>query len=165
MNILIRELEVSEINFLQDMLYKAIFVPVGNDPLPKSIVQRPELKKYYQNWGLENDLAFVAEKNGELIGIAWSRIFKASNKGYGFVDENTPEVSISVQPEHRNQGIGTRLLRSIIHETISRGTEKISLSTDKRNKAVNLYKREGFEVVKENDVDFIMVKSLSRSAV
>jgi len=156
----IRPLQVSEIDYLQKMLYEAIFVSKGDDPLPKSIVHRPELKKYYNNWGMENDLAFVAEKNGRRIGIVWSRIFKASNKGYGFVDENTPEVSISIHPEYRNQGIGTQLLRSIFHETASMGIEKISLSTDKRNKAVNLYKRECFEIVKENDVDFIMVKYL-----
>lgn len=156
----IRPFQITEIDYLQEMLYEAIFVSEGDDPPPKSIIYRPELKKYYENWGMENDLAFVAEKDGKRVGIVWSRIFKTGNKGYGFVDENTPEVSISVHPEYRNQGIGMRLLRSLLHEVASRGTVKVSLSTDKRNKAVNMYKREGFEIVKENDVDFIMVKYL-----
>ncbi len=160
MTLSIRPLLVEEIDYLQEMLYKAIFVFKGDDPLPKSIIHRPELKKYYDNWGMENDLAFVAEKDGKRIGIAWSRIFKASNKGYGFFDENTPEVSISIHSAHRNQGIGTQLLRSLLQKIASKDTEKVSLSTDKRNRAVNLYKREGFEIVKENDVDFIMIKYL-----
>lgn len=156
----IRPLLVTEIDYLQEMLYKAIFVSEGNDPPPESIIFRPELKKYYENWGTENDLAFVAEKDGKRVGIVWSRIFKKSNKGYGFVDENTPEVSISVHPEYRNQGIGTQLLKSLLQEVTSKGTVKVSLSTDKRNRAVKMYKREGFKVLKENDVDFIMVKYL-----
>lgn len=160
MTCFIRPLQISEIDYLQEMLYEAIFVSEGNDPPPKSVVHRPELKKYYENWGTDNDLAFVAEKDGKRVGIAWSRIFKASNKGYGFVDENTPEVSISIHPEYRNKGIGTQLLRSLLQEAALKGTVKVSLSTDKRNRAVNFYKREGFEIVKENDVDLIMVKYL-----
>ena len=38
MTCFIRPLQISEIDYLQEMLYEAIFVSEGNDPPPKSVV-------------------------------------------------------------------------------------------------------------------------------
>lgn len=35
----IRKLKISESDFLADMLYEAIFIPEGNDPLPKEVIK------------------------------------------------------------------------------------------------------------------------------
>lgn len=42
----------------------------------------------------------------------------------------------------------------------SKGYKRVSLSVQKENYAYNLYKKVGFEIIKENDEDFIMVKQL-----
>ena len=125
MTLIIRPLKDSEIDYLKEMLYEAIFTAENEPPPPRSIIHAPKLKEYYENWGMEGDIALVAEKDGQRIGIVWNRIFKEYNKGYGFVDEDTPEVSISVHPDYRNQGIGTQLLRSIFHITASMGIKKM----------------------------------------
>lgn len=160
MEILIRKFEASEIDFLQEMFYESIFVTVGEKGLPKSIIHKPDLKKYTYDWGGKNDIGFVAEKDGKRIGIIWSRLFNAENQGYGYIDDETPEVGIAVKAEYQNRGIGSELFKTFFIEAIDRAYKKISLSVDKRNRAVRLYKREGFKIVVENNVDFVMLKFL-----
>jgi GNAT superfamily N-acetyltransferase len=72
--------------------------------------------------------------------IAWLRCFPASEPGYGFVDESTPELSIAVLPAYRGKGIGSRLL-----ERLLQGVDAASLSCDPANPAWRLYVRLGFE--------------------
>ena len=40
------------------------------------------------------------------------------------------------------------------------GYKKLSLSVDKANRAVNLYKKLEFKMIKEQETDFLMVKYL-----
>jgi len=161
-NILIREIKHKEIGCLREMLYLALYVPKGQPPFPKSIIDHPDLSKYIDNWGtLPNDLALVAVLNDELIGAIFGRTFSSHNAGYGFIDENTPEISMAVKGKFRNQGIGSKLIDEISKIYFSKGIKAISLSVDKQNKASFLYKRKGFFVVGEDeDKDFIMKKVL-----
>ena len=63
-----RELEKHEAPVLKDFLYEAIFIPEGVKPPEKSIVERPELKLYYEDFGSSTgDLCIVADDNGKII--------------------------------------------------------------------------------------------------
>lgn len=87
---IIREIKHKEIGFLSEVLYMALYVPEGQPPFPKSILDNPDISKYIDHWGtLPNDLALVAVSNDELIGAIWGRTFNSSKAGYGFIDENT----------------------------------------------------------------------------
>ena len=97
MNMIIREIKQNEIYFLKEMLYLALYVPEGKSPFPKSIIENPDISKYIDHWGtLPNDIALVAVFNEKLIGAVWGRTFNSLKPGYGFIDENTPEISIGV---------------------------------------------------------------------
>ncbi|MEA3497374.1 MAG: GNAT family N-acetyltransferase [Bacteroidota bacterium] len=159
---MIREIKHNEIDFLKEMLYLALYVPEGQPPFPKSILAHPDVSKYIDNWGtLPNDIALVAEINNELIGAIWGRTFSKSNAGFGFIDENTPELCMAVKEKFRNQGIGAKLIDEISKIYFLKGFKSISLSVDKQNRARLLYLRKGFIVVKEDkDQDFIMKKIL-----
>lgn len=87
------------------MFYTALHVPVGADPFPKSIIEEPNLAKYIANWGRPDDIALVAEQDGQLIGAVWCRLLKAAEKGYGYVDDQTPELSLAINADFRNQGL------------------------------------------------------------
>ena len=50
------------------------------------------------------------------------------------------------------------LLRQMLYKVL--GYKKLSLSVDKANRVVNLYKRLEFKVIKEQETEFIMVKYL-----
>jgi len=41
------------------------------------------------------------------IDAAWLRLLVGDNRGFGYVDEKTPESSIALLPGHCGQGIGS----------------------------------------------------------
>ncbi|PID57462.1 MAG: GNAT family N-acetyltransferase [Ignavibacteriae bacterium] len=157
----IRALKPSESDFLADMLYEAIFIPEGHDPLPKEVIKDKSLSKYIDNWEKDKfDIALVMEVNNQLVGAIWGRLLTNENKGFGYVDDNTPELSTAVKNEYRNQGIGTKLIKAINTEYKKIGVEFLSLSVDKANNASNLYKRLGFEIVEETETSWTMKKKI-----
>ena len=79
------------------------------------------LTRYVDNWGRPGDLALIAHETGNRVGAAWFRLFPASEPGYGFVDEQTPELSISVVPSRRRHGVGQELLDALLQKAQGRG--------------------------------------------
>lgn len=161
-SITIRPLTSEDQPFLWEMLYQALYVPEGNEPFPRDIVHRPEISRYAEDWGNRDDTGFVAidEISQQPTGAVWIRLLTGENKGYGYVDDATPELSIAVTPEYRGQGIGTKLLVHILQQTENR-FRAISLSVSSDNPAVRLYERLGFEVTGASGNSLTMVKRMS----
>ena len=151
-------------DFLEDMLYEALFIPPGEARPPRSVLGLPEIAHYAAGWGRPGDFGLVARSGGEAVGAAWFRLFPSGERGFGYVDERTPELSMAVRPERRGLGIGTALLERLCDEARARGFERISLSVDVRNPALRLYRRLGFEVAAEADQAYTMVKDLRPAA-
>jgi ribosomal protein S18 acetylase RimI-like enzyme len=150
----IRELRQTETSLLNDFLYEAIFIPEGIDPPPKTIIQRPEIQVYVENFGdREDDIALVAEVDGMVVGAVWARIMN----DYGHIDYETPSLAISLYKDYRNYGLGTEMMFQIINKLRSKGYSKISLAVQKANYAVKMYRKVGFEVFNENDEEYIMI--------
>lgn len=160
MLLIIREILKSEINFLDEMLYQAIFIPEGIRKLPKEIIYNPDLHHYIKDFGSADDYCLVAESEGNLIGAIWSRVFSAEAKGYGWVDEKTPEISMAVDENFRNRGVGSQLLKAMIEKLKEIGYEQISLSVDIVNFAYSLYKKFGFVDFELTDKSSVMIKKL-----
>ncbi len=156
----VRKATEADHEFIREMFYEAIFIPEGVAKPPFSIIHEPVLLKYTMDWMKETDIGFVAEICGEKAGSIWTRLFQKENGGYGFVDDATPEVSMAVKEAYRNRGIGKALLEHVFAELKRQGFEQVSLSVDRRNRAVSIYKRVGFAVVKEQNTDFVMLKLL-----
>lgn len=73
-----------------------------NPPPPREIVLEPALARYVEDWGRETDCGYLAEDSNETpIGAAWLRLFQGDQKGYGYVDDVAPELSIAILPGHR----------------------------------------------------------------
>jgi GNAT superfamily N-acetyltransferase len=84
------------------------------------------------------------------LAASWSarrgvRLFEASDPGFGFVDERTPELGIGVEPRHRGEGTGRALLEALVASAREAGYSALSLSVEEENPAVRLYERVGFE--------------------
>lgn len=75
---------------------------------------------------------------------------------------HTPQFAISLLEEYRNQGIGSRLIITIIDHLLKSGYNQASLNVKKENYAVKLYRKMGFEIIKEEDEDYLMVLKLKR---
>ena len=93
--------------FLKEMTYQAIYLPKGAGLLPRKILEEPAIRRYYADFGKEGDAAFVAMADQEAVGAVWIRFATAAEKGYGFVHEEVPELTIAVLPKFRGRGIGS----------------------------------------------------------
>lgn len=151
-----RKLRQNESGLLRELFYHAIFMPEDADPLPFSIVDHPDLVKYHKEWGREGDLAVVAESDDKIVGAAWCRLWVDEEKGYGYIKDDIPELSMAVIPEYRSMGIGTKLLTELFHAIQKAGFKALSISVEKRNRAANLYLRIGFKIVKDKSPDYLM---------
>ncbi len=149
----IRAMRESEYPLLSDFLYEAIFVPEGMEQPPKSIIEQPELQVYVAGFGKPDDWCLVAETNGKIVGAVWVRIMD----DYGHVDDETPSFAISLYKEYRNLGIGTALMRAMLRLLKDKGYRQASLSVQKANDAVGMYRKVGFEAIGENEEEYIMV--------
>ncbi len=159
MNYEIRKIRENEYYVLDDFIYEAIFIPESVEPPPKSIINQPELQVYIKNFGKEkDDICFVAEDDGRIVGAVWVR----DMPDYGHIADGVPSFAISLYKEYRGYGIGTKLMETMLDELRSRGYKKASLAVQKANYAVGMYKKVGFEIVDENEEEYIMVCSFSQ---
>ncbi|MBR5338094.1 MAG: GNAT family N-acetyltransferase [Lachnospiraceae bacterium] len=152
--ITVREIKEEEYDLLKAFLYEAIFIPEGMNPPEREIIEQPELKLYYENFGSEKaDHCIVADDDGRVVGAVWTRIMK----DYGHVDDDTPSFAISLYTEYRGKGIGTKMMEQMLEHLRTQGYKKASLAVQKANYAVRMYEKVGFEVAHENEEEFIMV--------
>lgn len=153
MDYVIRELKQEEVKLLDTFLYEAIFVPEGIPAPSKDIIHQPELQVYVKNFGAdEGDLCLVAQVKNEIVGAVWARIMN----DYGHIDDETPSFAISILKEYRNCGIGTELTKQMLMTLKLNGYKQVSLSVQKQNYAVCMYQKAGFEILKENEEEYIM---------
>ena len=98
--------------------------------------------------------------SGERVGAAWYRLFDTEHPGYGFVDAETPELTIAVAEGWRGKGIGTALLRALVDRARTDGFAALSLSVSPDNPATELYRRHGFVRVRSRDDHWAMLARL-----
>lgn len=152
----LRPLRADDATFLIDALYHAIYVPLGVPSPPKTIVQNPDLAVYIEDFGTHlGDEGILAVHDTTPIGATWSRFIR----GYGFVDEKIPELSISMLPDYRGMGIGTRLLEALLVR-LKGNVEGVSLSVKLSNPAYCLYERHGFKVITVDGDSVVMLRDL-----
>jgi ribosomal protein S18 acetylase RimI-like enzyme len=156
--IIIRKIRPQELYHLEDFLYTAIYQPDKENLIPRDVIKNPAVSMYIDNFGKQkNDYCLVAEYNGELIGAVWIRILAGKIKGYGNIDEHTPEFATAVFENYQKQGVGTMLMNAMIEYMRKKKYTQTSLSVIKENYAVKLYKKAGFEIIDENKDDYLML--------
>jgi GNAT superfamily N-acetyltransferase len=139
-----------DVPFLRDMLRHAFYgrTPVGDE--------EPPLTRYVNGWGRPGDRSLIVFDEFVPVGAAWYRLFTNDDAGFGFIDEQTPELAIAVVPSRRGRGFGHELLAGLLDCARKDDFEAISLSVAKDNPARHLYERYGFEPVREDDGALVM---------
>ncbi|WP_423190188.1 N-acetyltransferase family protein [Alkalibacterium sp. f15] len=142
-----------DISFLWEMLHQSVYVPEGQQAVSLDILKEPTIAKYLINWGNDHDHALIAKgEDNNPLGAVWIRLFSRENAGYGFINEDTPELGMAIKLPYRGQGIGKDLLTEMIDLALSIGYPALSLSVDPHNKkALRLYENSGFIKVNEDD--------------
>ncbi|MEL7249264.1 MAG: GNAT family N-acetyltransferase [Bacteroidota bacterium] len=97
----------------------------------------------------------------QLVGAVWGQLFSAEQPGYGFIDEQTPEITIAIKEDFRAQAIGTLLLQAIEIPYLEMGVPALSLSVDQLSPAIALYLRSGYQIHEEAGTAYTMRKALS----
>ena len=157
--IVVRRGGEQDVRFLRDMLHHAYYwkerAP-STGPGPVAL--------YVKAWGRRGDTAVVAIEDGFPVGAAWYRLFGNDRPGYGFVDEETPELAIAVVPSARGRGVGTKLLDALLARARAAGHDALSLGVDRDNSgAIELYERHGFERVGETEDTVTMLAHLEKT--
>lgn len=154
MNTIIRKIRLEKHVLLREFLYHAIYLPQGVEPPSQSVIDLPELQVYIADFGTRpGDHCIVAEAAGKAVGAAWCRIMA----DYGHTDNDPPSLAISLLPEYRGLGIGTRLLNDLLLLLLEHGYLRASLSVQKENPALRLYQRTGFHIVAERETEYVML--------
>ncbi len=87
----------------------------------------------------ENGIAFVAEKDGRIIGHA---VLVPTE------DEKDVDITIFIHQDFQNRGIGQQLMKTAIDYSKKKGYRGMMLVTERTNKrAIHVYRKLGFEVV------------------
>ena len=156
MGLVVRRGGPQDVRFLRDMLHHAYYWKERKPDAGPGPVQL-----YVKAWGRHGDTAVIAIVDGFPVGAAWYRLFPSSRPGYGFVDEQTPELAVAVVPSARGRGVGSALLETLLDRGRADGHGTLSLSVDRFNEqAIELYERHGFAPVSERDDSVTMVASL-----
>jgi GNAT superfamily N-acetyltransferase len=147
----LRAVDQQDTRFLRDMLRHAYHWRIAQDPdLP--------VFRYVQNWGRRGDAGVIASAGPNAYGAAWYRLFPASAPGFGFVDEETPEVTMAVVPSQRGRGTGGELLEALLERARADGFSRISLSAEPGQ--TGFYEKHGFREVRHEDRTVTMVADL-----
>ena len=136
-----------DLPFMRDMLRHAYYWRVDK----VSETGEPPVRRYVERWGRFGDTALIAIQDFQRVGAAWYRLFTSEDPGYGFVDEQTPELSIAIVPSRRGSGLGSELLDALLERARADGYHAISLSVEQGSPAIGLYERHGFSQVGEDD--------------
>src|SRR6185437_13747329 len=108
------------------------------------------ISRYVDGWGRPGDTALLAVEGGHRIGAGWFRLFREAAPGYGFVDAQTPELTIVVLPSRQGQGIGQLLLAGLVERAQADAYRGLSVSVEKSHPEVAVYEAAGFEQVAES---------------
>ncbi len=147
---MIRRGDATDVAFLRDMLRHAYYARWSDedDDYP--------LLRYVEGWGREGDVALIKIEGFHPVAAAWYRLFRADAPGFGFVDEQTPELTIAVVPSRRGRGYGAELLEALLDQARKDGYRSLSLSVEPDNPALHLYERHGFVRVGERRGALVM---------
>jgi GNAT superfamily N-acetyltransferase len=158
----IRELGAEDVEHVKWALYEAVsWDPERELPPYEFVIEHPELARYHLGWGRPGDLSIAAEADGEVVGVAFYRLFTADDHGHGYVDDETPELGIAVADGRRGLGVGTLLMNELAERARADGVQRLSLSVDAGNPALRLYERLGYSEVSRDDGGVRMVLELA----
>lgn len=151
----------TDTHLVEWVLYTAVSWnnPPGLPPLDQAI-QHPELLRYHAGWGRPGDIGVRGSVDDEFAGAAVARLFTDNDHGHGYLDEETPELSIAVVPGLRGQGVGRALLGALADEARSSGFQRLSLSVNNPNPARHLYRSVGFAEIDDDGSSVLMVLEL-----
>jgi GNAT superfamily N-acetyltransferase len=159
MDVILHRAAADDEPFLWSMLFEAARAADDGYAGPDDLRAVPALARYVEGWGRPTDLGVVAVDDtaggaaarGPGLGAAWVRLLRGEEAGYGFVDDETPELAIAVNQGRRARGLGGLMLAELLAAARTR-FPGVCLSVRADNPARRLYERTGFRAVDGSDM-------------
>lgn len=131
----------------QDRLWRWLHIALWDPPpaklRPVEVLQSAGVRIYAEGWGRGTDVGLVAMVDRRDIGACWMRLLP-EGVGLAYVDEQTPQLGIALEPEFQHMGYGGQLMRAALAAARSAGHRQVSLTVHPANPAIALYERCGF---------------------
>lgn len=126
----------------------------GHAPLSGSLEEyQRDLRAWYDT--RDDFAAYVAVDEGDqVVGMAWLALVVRVPDPRAFHRRTGDVQSVYVLPEHRNGGVGARLVAALVEHARAAGCTRVTVHSDAR--AVPVYERAGFSVL-----DRLMVLDLT----
>ena len=148
-----------DLSFLVGMLVEATNWDGTRGTTVQSVAQDASWR-YLDGWQRPTDFGVVAVDGDRPVGAAWARFFDLGNAGYGYVSDSIPEITVAVAAGTRHQGVGRRVLSSLIESARDLELEGLSLSVEDGNShARALYEKTGVHTVgRTGDSDTMLLR-------
>jgi GNAT superfamily N-acetyltransferase len=127
----------------------------------EELMASPEFAHYIAGWPRKGDFGVIAEATAP-VGAAWWRFLGGDDPGYGWVDDDIPEISMGVVERARGKGTGRAMLGALVQEAARREVPALSLSVEPDNDAMHLYRKVGFREVGYNGGAVTMVLAIQQ---
>ena len=140
--------------------YRTIISPEQLDYMLKLLYSKDALSRLVTDLQQQFIIAF---ENNSAVGFAcYSQ--KINNNNHVFRLHK-----LYLLPDLQGKGIGKKLLQFIVEEIKTAGASFLELNVNRHNPAINFYKKNGFEILHEEDIaigngffmnDYVMQKAL-----
>ena len=139
----LRPLLKSDEQSLWHWLHIALWDPPPAPLRPVEVLQHPAVRIFVEGWGLSTDVGVVALVNGKDAGACWMRLVPGA-QGLAYIDDETPQLGIALEPEFRNRGFGKSMMKAELAAAWAHGYRKVSLTVHPENPARSMYQACGF---------------------
>ncbi len=160
MNIRLRKSKPSDIQFMREMLYEAVFWrPNPNKPSFEDGLADPGVSNALVDWGERaGDTAVIVLVDSIPAGAAWYRFYSDDNSIRGYINETIPAIVIAVHENYRRQGIGEKMVDWLLDHATKHHIQALSLMVSKDNHAIKLYRKCGFQEYADKGASWLMLQ-------
>jgi ribosomal protein S18 acetylase RimI-like enzyme len=149
---IIKDASLADIPVIQDLAYK-IWPVAYRDILSKEQLQYM-LENFYSNHSLQSQIS----QEHHFFLIAFDDNSPIAFASYSNVSETTEENrfklhKLYILPGYQGKGVGKSIIQYIFEKIKSSVNTTLVLNVNRFNNAVEFYKRIGFRVIKEEDID------------
>lgn len=140
MNITFKDIDSSDIDLHKDLIYIALWDHPDEPRRPRSVLDDPKVKAYYEDWGQSGDIGIFAMLDDKVMGFIQSRFKESVTEKHA----DLPEIAIAIFPEFHGCGVASTLFKELIRrvEPIASG---LRLGVNPRNEiATKLYEKFDF---------------------
>ena len=126
----------------KELIYVALWDHPDEPRRPRSVLDSPVVKAYYEDWGQKGDFGMLALVDDQPAGFIQLRMKHCITDQYA----DLPELAIAVFPQYHRQGIAGQLFEKLLDHAQPR-FKGIRLGVNPRNEAaISLYEKFGFSV-------------------